>query len=118
MADVENIKDYFKKLQRVILSEVDFTFFGSAFIKKNKIDDVLCCILATLPEIYKKNLNGEDGKKLSSMIAYKVLFNSIKGKCIFNPNVYGMNRANINSLINTIVRSLERDIAYLEKKYQ
>lgn len=121
MADVvtvNSIKEYFKKLQRVVLQESDFSFLGKSYIKKNKIDDILCCILATLPDIYKKNLRNEDGKKLKSMVAYNILFAAVKGKCWLNSNVYSVDKQKANSVINTIISHIERDINYLEKRSQ
>ena len=118
MADVEIIKNYFKKLQRVIAMEADFKFLDLALIKKNKIDDILCCILATLPDVFKKNLKGEDSKKLKSIIAYNNLFDAIKGRFLLNSSVYRVEMIKSNNLIRVILAQIERDISYLEKKYQ
>lgn len=54
MEDLTDLKKYLKKLQRVISNDADFTFFGSNYIKKNKVDDIWCCILASMPNIFKK----------------------------------------------------------------
>lgn len=116
--DLIAVKDYFKKLQRVIAIEAEFKFMDMALIKKNKIDDILCCILATLPDVIKKNLKGEESKKLKSIIAYNNLFAAIKGKFILNSSVYRVDTAKANSLISVILSQIERDIASLEKKYQ
>ena len=51
MEDLTDLKKYLKKLQNTIARDIDFKFFGLNFIKKNKIDDVWCCILASLPKI-------------------------------------------------------------------
>ena len=113
--DVEQLKEYFKKLRAVVLTGADFNFFGSIFIKKNKIDDVLCCILATLPDIYKKGLRTNAAKKMTSMLAYNLLFKAIKQKCPFNSEVYMVNKQNAIRYISTIISSIERDLIYLEK---
>ena len=109
------LKNYFKKLQRIVLRDADFNFFNMSFFKKNKIDDMLCCIIATLPDIYKKNMRTDLGKKLSSVIAYNVLFDSIKRKCPFNSNLYIVEAEKANNCINTIINTIERDINYIEK---
>ena len=80
MEDLTDLKKYLKKLQRVISNDADFTFFGSSYIKKNKVDDIWCCILASIPNINKKNMNTDLGKKLNSVIAYKHLFDALKKK--------------------------------------
>lgn len=117
MMDLIAIKDYFKKLQRVIAMEAEFKFMDMALIKKNKIDDILCCILATLPDVFKKNLKGEESKKLKSIIAYNNLFDAIKGRFVLNSSVYRVDTVKANSLISVILSQIERDIASLEKKY-
>ena len=56
MEDVVAVKDYFKKLQRAVNEEAEFTFFSFKFVKKNRIDDLLCCILALLPDSYNREI--------------------------------------------------------------
>ena len=94
---------------------MDFKFLGMNFIKKNKIDDVWCCILASLPEIFKKNLKSTFSKKLNSIIAYNHLFNALKHKCPFSSEMYSVNVEGVNRSITTILTSIERDVNYLEK---
>ena len=55
MADVTELKNYIKKLQRLVNS-AEFTLFGSSVIKKNKVDDLIVCIIALLPESFKKTM--------------------------------------------------------------
>lgn len=115
MEDLTELKNYLKKLQNVIARDVDFKFFGKAYIKKNKIDDVWCCILASLPDIYKKNLKGTFSKKLNSLIAYNHLYNVLKCKCPFSSQMYSINIEGVKKSITAILTTIERDIAYLEK---
>ena len=77
MADIIALKDYYKKLQRIINFEGEFTFFDYKLVKKSKIDDILCCILATLPADYKSLMNQKLGVKLNSITYYKLLFDAI-----------------------------------------
>ena len=113
--DLTELKKYLKKIQRVVNSDADFKFFGSHFIKKNKIDDVWCCVLASLPEIYKKNMKTDLGKKLSSVIAYNHLFDALKRKCPFSVQMYSSKAEEVNKSIDTILATIERDVNYLEK---
>ena len=113
--DVEQLKEYFKKLRTVVLTGADFNFFGSVFIKKNKIDDVLCCILAILPDIYKKGLRTNAAKKMTSMLAYNLLFGAIKRKSPFNSKVYMVKKQEAENYISKIISNIERDLTYLEK---
>ena len=115
MEDLTDLKKYLKKLQNTIAKDIDFKFFGLNFIKKNKIDDVWCCVLASLPEIYKKNMKTDLGKKLSSVIAYNHLFDALKRKCPFNAQMYSSNAEEVNKSIDTILVTIEKDVIYLEK---
>lgn len=56
MADIVALKDYLKKLQKIINFEATFTFSHWKLIKKTRIDDIMCCIYATLPDTYKRRL--------------------------------------------------------------
>ena len=109
------LKNYFKKLQRIVLRDADFNFFSLSFFKKNKIDDILCCVIATLPDSYKKNMRTDLSKKLSSVIAYNALFNAIKIKCPLSSDKYMVDASKASRLIDTITKSIERDIRYIEK---
>lgn len=113
--DLTEFKKYLKKLQRIVNNDAEFNFFGSHFIKKNKIDDVWCCVLASLPEIYKKNMKTDLGKKLSSVIAYNHLFDALKRKCSFSAQMYSSKAEEVNKSIDTILATIERDVNYLEK---
>ena len=116
MDDIEQINIYFKKLQRTINFDAQFRFAGIAFIKKNKIDDLLCCIIASLPESYKKMMRlPEENKKLKSLIFYNNLFNCIKQKCFFSADLYQVNLNLANTLITSILSTIGKDIAYAEK---
>ena len=55
MQDLTETKNYIKKLHRIV-NTPEFTLFGKFLAKKNRIDDVLCCVIASFPDIYKKAL--------------------------------------------------------------
>lgn len=65
MADIVALKDYLKKLQKIINFEATFTFSHWKLVKKTRIDDIMCCIYATLPDTYKR------------MLKTKLIFNAI-----------------------------------------
>ena len=44
MADIVALKDYLKKLQKIINFEATFTFSHWKLVKKTRIDDIMCCI--------------------------------------------------------------------------
>lgn len=115
MEDLTELKNYLKKLQRVINFDADINFFGKCYIKKNKIDDVWCCFLVSVPEIFKKNLKNKYSKKLNSIVAYNHLFDVLKKKCFFNSQMYSIKKDETVKAILAILSTIEKDIAYLEK---
>ncbi len=115
MNENSELKNYFKKLQRIIIRDADLKLFKYSFFKKNKIDDILCCIIATLPDAYKKNMRTNLGKKLGSVIVCNTLFDTIKNKCPFSSDKYMIDASKASRLIDTITKTIERDIRYIEK---
>ena len=117
MEEIKTLKGYFSKLQHTILNNSDFKFFNKALVKKSKIDDILCCIFATLPPYYKKLLNMHGVKQYQSVIVYNSLVKSLKKNFVFNPDVYLINVGEINKMIGAIQKSIESDINSLKKLY-
>ena len=113
--DLEQIKHYLKSLQKVVAFGADFKFLNNYLIKKNKIDDIYVCILSLLPKSFKTAINIGKFEKVASVVYYKVLFNSIKGKFILNNNVYLVNYEKAVSSINGLMNNLEKDIEFIEK---
>lgn len=118
MADEETISNlisYFNKLKKVIMYDTEFSFFGYKLVKKSKIDDILCCILAILPDSYKNMLKRKEGSKFTSILSYNLMFNAIKNKFVLNPDCYLISYNDAVKYIQTITRDLEKDIVKIEK---
>ena len=115
MTDIKAIKDYYKKLEKVLLFEADFSFFQKKLIKKNKIDDLFCCIIATLPDSYKKLMKQKEGRERTSVLCYELLFKAIKKKFALSQNVYFADTGKAINYIDKIIKTIETDIQYAEK---
>lgn len=115
MVETVELKNYYKKLQKVVHFEATFIFAGRAFIQKNKIDDLWCCILASLPEAYKKLMRSDESRKVKSIICYNNLFKALKNKCWFSSNMYMVNIDQADKLITSIIATIEKDIVFAEK---
>lgn len=113
--DITAIANYLDKLEKVVNREADFSIGNYKLIKKAKIDDVLCCLLASFPDVYKKAINRTRGNKYRSILSYHLLFNAIKGKFILNNSVYLVNSENIQEYINTMKHTIESDVEKLMK---
>ena len=115
MADTDVLIEYFNKLQRTILNNADFSFGTDKILKKEKIDDIICCILLLLPEPYKKELKIDYAKNFSSVKYFKILYKKLKYKFFFNSNYYCFNYHEIIKLIGLIKKVLKNDIQKLEE---
>jgi len=114
MADVVTIRDYFKKLQRVLVAEVDFNLLDRKLIKRSKVDDILCCVYASLPNNYKRiiKINKED--KYPSVNSFRVLNKELSRKFFFNSNLYSINVDKCNRLISVITATIEKDMNIID----
>ena len=48
------LKEYLRKLLYIIEKDASFTFMEVKIVSKKRIDDIVCCIEASFPEIYKE----------------------------------------------------------------
>ena len=118
MVDIIAIKDYFKKLQKVINFNAEFNIGGLRLIKANKINDLMCCILATLPDSYKKIMKTKtDVQRYNSILCYGVLTKLFSKRFFLDKNMCMVNVEEVNKLISSINATIERDIRSIEDIY-
>lgn len=116
MVDIEALKDYLNKLQKIINFEATFSFSHYKLVKKTRIDDIMCCIYATLPDSYKRMLKTkQDIQKYNSVLCYGLLTKLLSKKFFLDKNLCIVNVTDINKLINGIVVSVEKDIHSIEQ---
>ena len=113
--DIDAINNYLKKLENIINFEAEFSFAGYKLVKKSKIDDLLCCLLAVFPENFKKMLKHPHGNKYKSVLSYNLLFNAIKGKFILSSNVYLVHPEKIKQYTKTVALNIEKDVVRIEE---
>lgn len=118
MADIITIKDYLKKLQKIINFDAEFKFGGLYLVKKRKIDDITCCIIASLPDSYKKMLKTKnDVQKYNSVLSYGLLTKLLNKKFFLDKNLCMVNVNEVNKLIGAILVTIERDINSIEQLF-
>lgn len=113
--DIIAITNYLNKLEKIINFEAEFSFAGYKLVKKTKIDDTLCCLLASFPDTFKKFIQHPHSNKYKSVLSYNLLFQAIKGKFILNPNVYLVNTEKVKEYIKIIKTDIEKDVEKIEK---
>lgn len=116
MAEIDAIKDYLKKLRKVINFEAAFVFFDIGIYKKNKIDDILCCIYAKLPASYKRALKTQQMiKNYNSLLCYNLLVKHMSKKFFLDNRYCVLRIKEINNLIQAVIMCIEKDINSIEK---
>lgn len=115
--DLTALKDYFKKLQRVITYDANFTLMRSKIIKKIKIDDILCCVYASIPDVYKKYIKTKEGKELFSAVQLDMINKLVKHKFFLNADYYSVDVDRVSKAISSFVNYIDRDVAYAEKNF-
>ncbi len=73
-----SINNYLQKLVLIINGKASFGIFGFKFIKKNRVDDILCCIEATLPSEYKDTVKRLGSRDFKGYNCYLELLESFK----------------------------------------
>ncbi len=116
MEDVEALQDYFKKIQKAI-DNADFTLFKYKFVKKTRMDDLLVCTLAVMPEVFKNAMK----KRLQldlfpSVSCYNRLSKLVKKTFALIPDYYMINFYEANTMLKNIKLNLESDIKKLEEQ--
>ena len=116
MEDITSLLDYFKKLQKAI-DNADLRLFQYKLVKKVRIDDLLVCTLAVLPDAYKKAMKTRVNNNLyPSVSCYSRLSKIIKKPFFLNKDYYLINFGEANVLLKSIRQSIERDLIRLEKE--
>ena len=119
VVDIIAIKDYLKKLQKVVNFDHSFSFAGIRLVKKSKIDDILCCVYAKLPESYKKMLKTKvDVQRYNSVLCYGLLTKLLAKKFFLDQNLCIIHITEVNKLISSVILGIERDINNIEKLFE
>lgn len=118
MSEAGAIKEYLKKLQKTINFDSTLNLGRFRLVKKGRIDDIMCCIYATLPDSYKKMLKTKvDVQRYNSVICYGLLTKLLAKTFFLDKSLCIVNINEINNLIASIILSFERDAKAIEKLY-
>lgn len=118
MTNVVELKKYINKLTRSINS-ADLAIFGSSIVKKNKIDDILVCFIALLPDSFKKTMKKRVPIDVyPSVASFNRLSKIIKKPFFLSKDFYIFKTNEAITLIQNINKNIERDINKLEEEQQ
>lgn len=109
----DSIKSYFLKLKKLIMHGADLNLIKFKLIKKAKIDDILCCIFATLPDKYRQAMKDKK-QRLTSMIAYEYLKGHLSKKFFLSSGYYIVKSKETLKYIDAILMTIIKDIQWVE----
>ena len=116
MADVTELKNYIKKLSRVVNS-ADFAILGKTLIKKKKVDDLIVCIIALLPDSFKKTMKKRVPIDVyPAVAAFNRLSKVIRKPFFLSKDYYFFPTSEVITLLQSIGKNIERDINKLEEE--
>ena len=116
MADILALQDYFKKLQRA-LDAPDFNLLNFRIVKKSRVDDLLVCTLAILPESFKNAMQKKlDYNSYPAVYCYNRLSKIMKKPFILSKEYYIIQYSEASNMIKSIKLNIDRDIRRLEEE--
>lgn len=116
MESISALQDYLKKIQRTI-DNAGLTLFSYKFVKKNRMDDLLVCAIASMPESYRNIMNKKIQLDLYPSVAcYNQLTRVIKKSCFLFSDYYMVDYTEAFNLLKSLKLSIERDIRKLEEQ--
>ena len=118
MADVTEIKNYMKRMLRLV-NTADFSIFGSSLVKKSKVDDLIVCIFALLPDSYKKTMKKRVPLDLyPSVSSLNRLSKIIRKPFFLSKDYYFFKTSEAITLIQNVSINIEKDIRKIEEDEQ
>ena len=118
MADITEALQYIQRLERIVTSNMNPLIFNRKFIKKTQVDDLLCCFLAKIPDVYKAGLKRRvtNINDLPSISAFNRLSKVIKIPFFLNKEYYMIPYAEVLTLLKTVQKNMDRDVRTLEER--
>ncbi len=115
MEDYSTVKEYIKRLKRLVNNDCDFSFMQYRFVKVKRVEDLLTCILAAVPESYRKALKMRGKSLYRSVVAYNTLSRLLRNKFFLLQDFYMVDSGETNLALDTIMSSIETDINNIEE---
>ncbi len=123
--NISEIKAYMAKIRHAINSP-EFSLGSTKFVKKTRMDDLWCCLLALLPKSYKDEALRKSQEKISkkneviiyklqSVISFNKLKNIILKPFFLSSDLYIVDSDEVTVLMNSMLDTLESDIKRIEK---
>lgn len=103
-------KRYLEKI-KLILVKPKLAFFDKRYLKKLEIEDLICCLEASFPEIFKKAIKDHKQSSLKSVRLYRNLTLALKlKKSKFFADCYVVSFKECYSLTEGLIKTIDSDI--------
>ena len=109
MIDTSEVNKYIRALENII-DYPALKLFSFRFVKKTKIDDIMCCIYSSIPEEIK---NTKKNSIKSNSILKKI--NMCFKRCFFDNTLYSCHFSTLKSLIDEYKKTLKLDEGFINK---
>lgn len=103
------LKKYLKKLLYIIENDAILTFMDKKIVNKKRIDDIICCIEASFPEIYKEQIF-KKSNKMKSYICYQKLLKALNNKLTRGSSMYLVYYNDARQCISSFIALINSDI--------
>lgn len=103
---VSKLSKYITKLNKTICNNADFSWFKKKYINKKRVDDILCCIEASLPEEYR----GDKKRRYRGMVVYKQITSFIRVQSRLNKDWYAIDYTQVSACFDLFLKSVKSDI--------
>ena len=110
---IGNLRKYIKRLSAAVTNEAVFNLGGTKLLNKARIDDLLCCIEATLPKEYKSYGENITAKKLRSKQAWQELNTALKKNFFLSGDLYIVKTREVLGSIQAFQKTIEPDIRFI-----
>lgn len=115
MENLADIKDYVNKILKKIQQNADFKFLGNNLVKRRTVDDLVCCIIAKLPDEYNKKMQTASGRYVS-MGNFAKFQSTLRQKCWWSSSSYWIKISDAEAFGTAFLNSLPRDLKRLEEE--
>lgn len=107
---ISDVTKFLKKLTFAIQNESKFTFLNYKIVDKNRVDDIICCLEASMPSEYKKLIKLPSHKTYKSVDMYASLKKLLFRKFMFSSSSYFIDYGLAQSHIHSLIKIMEADI--------
>lgn len=106
-------KKFLKRIQMVVKNDTVFALGKVRLYNKDRIDDLICCLESSFPDVYKNLIKNKVAKKFQTYQMYLQLAVVLKKKFILSSSIYQVDLDAANALINGLLAKIDEDVRFI-----